>query len=181
MPFLTAKVFHLGSGGYGLVMAAFGLGALPGALLAASGRHRPTGRSVAWLALGSGACVLATACAIGLGFAIAGIALTGCISIWFIAQANTLVQSETEPSMRGRMRGIWNRALPGMSPITSPMVGRVADAVGSRESFGLSGVALLVTVGRGWRSLAGYVGRSLGTGDESKPGVPGRGGDVRRG
>jgi len=181
MPLLTTKVFHLGSEGYGLMMAAFGLGALPGALLAASSRHRPTGRSVAWLALGTGACVLATACAIGLGFAIAGIALTGCVSIWFIARANTLVQIETEPSMRGRMMGIWNMALPGTSPITSPMVGWVADAVGPRESFGLSGVALLVTVGLGWRSLAGYVGRPLGTGDESKPGNAGGGGDGRRG
>jgi hypothetical protein len=79
------------------------------------------------------------------------------------------------------MMGIWNMALPGTSPITSPMVGWVADAVGPRESFGLSGVALLVTVGLGWRSLAGYVGRPLGTGDESKPGNAGGGGDGRRG
>ncbi|MGD0895850.1 MAG: hypothetical protein ABSA08_07585 [Acidimicrobiales bacterium] len=78
---------------------------------------------MAGLALGTGACVLVTARAIGLGFAIAGFAVTGCVSIWFIARANTLVQNETEPSMRGRMMGIWNTAPPGTSPITSPMVG----------------------------------------------------------
>ena len=75
------------------------------------------------------------------------------------------------------MMGIWTMALPGTSPITSPVVGWVADAVGPRESFGLSGVALLVTVGLGWRSLAGYVGRPLEPGDESKPGIADGGGD----
>lgn len=63
------------------------------------------------------------ACVIGMGFAIAGFAVTGCVSIRFSARANTLVQNETEPSMRGRMLGIWNTAAPGTSPITSPMVG----------------------------------------------------------
>jgi hypothetical protein len=45
------RTFHFGGGGYGLLMAVFGVGALPGALLAASGSGPPRGRSVVALAL----------------------------------------------------------------------------------------------------------------------------------
>ena len=40
-PVLATRVFHLGGGGYGLLMAAFGVGALPGALLASATRAKP--------------------------------------------------------------------------------------------------------------------------------------------
>ncbi len=158
LPLLTTRVFHLGSGGYGLMMAAFGLGALPGALLAASSRRRPTGRNVAVLALATGVCVLMTASALGVSLEIAGLVLTGCVSIWFIARANTLVQMETNPPMRGRVMSIWNMALPGTSLVTGPAIGWVADSAGPREGFGLAGLALLVTAILGWRSLVRPIG-----------------------
>ena len=153
LPLLTTRVFHLGSGGYGLMMAAFGLGALPGALLAASTRRHPTGKSVASLAAATGVCVVLTASAVGVDLAVVGLLLTGCVSIWFIARTNTLVQIETDPPMRGRVMGIWVMALPGASLVTAPMVGWVIDTVGPREGFGLAGVALVVTAVLGWRSL----------------------------
>jgi hypothetical protein len=88
----------------------------------------------------------------------AGVALAGFLSIWFIALANTLVQLRTEPGLRGRVMGIWTMALPGMSVITSLLIGGVATwgggAAGARDAFGLSGAALLVTAGLAWRSLS---------------------------
>jgi hypothetical protein len=51
LPEFATRVFHLGGGGYGLMMAAFGVGALPGALLASAGPAHPTGRRVGALAL----------------------------------------------------------------------------------------------------------------------------------
>jgi hypothetical protein len=44
----ATRTFHLGDGGYGLMMLAFGLGALPGAMLAVSASGSPTGRRVGW-------------------------------------------------------------------------------------------------------------------------------------
>jgi Transmembrane secretion effector len=155
LPLFATRVFRLGGGGFGLMMAVFGLGALPGAMLAASARSRPGGREVGLLALATGLSVLATASAADLGLALVGLAVTGCLSIWFIARANTLVQVETEPTMRGRLMGIWNMALPGCQPITGPLVGWVAGAAGAREGFGLAGLALVLTAGLGWRGLTG--------------------------
>jgi hypothetical protein len=87
-----------------------------------------------------------------------GLALAGFLSIWFIALANALVQLRTDPVLRGRVMGAWTMALPGMLPLTSLLVGAVATwgggAAGAREAFGLSGVAMVVSAGLGWRALA---------------------------
>ena len=123
LPLLATRVFHLGGGGYGLMMAVFGIGALPGALFASAGSGRPTGRSVGVLALATAAAVLGTAAAPALWLVMVGLAVTGCLSIWFIAQANTLVQLVADPSMRGRVMGLWTMALPGTEPATSPRAG----------------------------------------------------------
>jgi MFS family permease len=153
LPLLATRVFHLGGGGYGLMMAVFGIGALPGALLASAGSGRPTGRSVGVLALGTAVAVLGTAVAPALWLVMVGMAVTGCLSIWFIAQANTLVQLNSDPSMRGRVMGLWTMALPGTEPATSPFAGYMSQTFGAREGFSLSGLALLLTVTIGWRAL----------------------------
>ena len=154
LPLLATRTFHLGGGGYGLMMATFGVGGVAGALLAASGRGMPSGRSVRLLALLTGISILATAAAPLASMAFAALGITGALSIWFIARANTLAQLRAAPSMRGRVMGIWVMALPGAQPITSPIVGFTAEAAGPRAGFGLAGAALLLAAAAGWRSLA---------------------------
>jgi MFS family permease len=154
LPVFATRVFHLGGGGYGLMMASFGVGALPGALLASAGPNRPSGRRVGFLALATAAAVLGTALAPAAWVAFAGLAVVGCASIWFIAAANTFVQLAADPGMRGRMMGLWTMALPGSNPVTGPCVGWVTQYVGPREGFGLAGMALAVVATAGWRALA---------------------------
>jgi MFS family permease len=154
LPVFATRVFHLGGGGYGLMMAVFGVGALPGALLASAGPSHPTGRRVGGLALATAAAVLGTALAPAAWVAFAGLAVVGCVSIWFIAAANTFVQLAADPGMRGRMMGLWTMALPGCNPVTGPCAGWVTQYVGAREGFGLSGLTLAVVASVGWRALA---------------------------
>ncbi|MGD1052281.1 MAG: MFS transporter [Candidatus Dormibacteria bacterium] len=154
LPLLATRVFHLGGGGYGLMMAAFGVGGIGGALLAAVVRGRPDGREVRLLAILTGLAILGTALAPGIGPAVAGMVVTGCLSIWFIARANTLVQLRADPAMRGRVMGIWTMALPGAMVLTGPATGMVAGTLGARAGFGMAGVALLLATGAGWQALA---------------------------
>jgi MFS family permease len=113
---------------------------------------------VRWLAVLTGAAVCLTAASPWVGLLFVGVALAGFFSIWFVALANTLVQLRTEPGLRGRVMGIWTMALPGMSPVTSVLIGGVATwaggAAGARDAFGLSGAALLATAGLAWRALS---------------------------
>jgi len=154
LPVLATRVFHLGGGGYGLMMSAFGVGAVPGALLAAAGPAYPTGRRIGGLALATAAAIVATALAPTVWLAFAGLAVTGCVSIWFIAAANTFVQLAADPGMRGRMMGLWTMALPGSEPVTGPSVGWVTQYIGPREGFGLAGLTLAVIASVGWRTLS---------------------------
>lgn len=153
LPLLATRVFHLGPAGYGLMMSVFGVGGVVGGFMAATSRSRPTRRSVGALAAFTGLSVLATACAPDLAWEYCGLALTGSLSIWFIARANALVQFETDPGMRGRVMGVWTMALPGCEPMTSPLVGFVGENVGAREGFAVSGVALIVLSAASWRTL----------------------------
>jgi predicted MFS family arabinose efflux permease len=153
LPVFATRVFHLGGGGYGLMMSVFGVGALPGALLASAGPSQPTGRRIGALALATAAAVLGTALAPAAWIAFAGLAVTGCLSIWFIAATSTFVQLAADPGMRGRMMGLWTMALPGCNPVTAPCVGWVTQDIGPREGFGLAGVALAVIASAGWRGL----------------------------
>jgi MFS family permease len=153
VPLLASQVFHLGGGGYGAMMAAFGLGALPGAIVAASGWAVPTGPRVRALTAATGFTVLATALAPAVALASAGIALAGFLSIWLIAMVSTLVQLEAAPAVRGRVMGIWTMALPGTIPFTGMVTAAVAQAGGARLGYGLSGVVLVVVAGVTWRAL----------------------------
>jgi MFS family permease len=154
LPILVTLTFHSGGGVYGALVAVFGVGAVAGALFAAGGPPTPSGRRVRVLAAATGVTILATAASPELGLVFVGLALAGFLSIWFIALANTLVQVRAEPSLRGRVMGVWSMALPGMNPITGLIAGAVAQTVGPRAGFGLSGAAILVCAVLTWPALA---------------------------
>jgi len=152
-PLLATRTFHLGGAGYGTMNAIFGLGALAGALAAAYQAADPTGRTVRTLAVATGVAVLLTAAAPTVPLLMVGMAVTGFVSIWLIALANTLAQLRSDPGMRGRVMGVWNMALPGMSPVTALAIGAIADGPGPREAFGVAGACLLAAMAVGWKAL----------------------------
>ena len=154
LPVLATKVFGLGSIGFGTLVAAFGIGAIPGALVAARTAGEPSSRAIRGLCVATGVGVLVVALAPWVWLAYAGMAATGFVSIWFIALANTLVQLRSEPRVRGRVMGLWTMALPGMNPVTALLAGAVTQAVGARVGFALGGAALLGAALSGWRALA---------------------------
>jgi MFS family permease len=153
LPLVATCVFHLGAAGYGAMMAAFGCGAIGGALLTACGDAWPTGRRVRVLAVATGVLVIATAYASARVIAFAGLFAVGVVSIWFISLANTMAQVRADPTMRGRVMGAWSMALPGSAPVTGVLTGWVAEFMGARPGFALGGAALLGASALTWRSL----------------------------
>ena len=156
LPVLAAHTFGLGGGGYGALVATFGLGALPGGYAAARSGGEPHGRLVRVLCILTAAAVLAVACAPHPVAGFAFMALLGFSSIWLIALANTLVQLQPEPHFRGRVMGLWTTILPGLTPVTGLAAGAVTQLLGPREGFGLAGVALAAAAALGWRALGAH-------------------------
>ncbi len=152
-PLLATRAFHLGGSGYGVLLALFGLGALPGALLAA--RREPAGVHVRILALLTGAAVIVTALAPDVPVLYGGILATGLTSIWMIAATNTLVQLRTTPDLRGRVMGAWSMAIPGTLPITALIAGAVADPLGPRAAYAGAGTVIAAVALASWRAYGG--------------------------
>jgi MFS family permease len=149
-PIFVSRVLHLGGGGYGAMMAAFGLGAVPGALMAAS--REPSGPRIRVLAVLTGAAIVGTALAPDVAGAFIGIAVAGFLSIWLVAGANTLVQLRSSPQLRGRIMGVWTMALPGGYPVTALIVALVTG-VNARAGFALAGITMLIIAAVTWTSL----------------------------
>ncbi|QKW20881.1 MFS transporter [Kitasatospora sp. NA04385] len=152
LPPLVSYALHRGGGGYGLLMAAFGIGGLPGALLAAASPE-PTPRRVRTLALATSAAILLTALSPNIYVAVIGLAAVGLTSIWFIATANTLAQLRSAPELRGRVMSLWGSAMTGTLPVTGLAVTFVSQHVDARIGFSLSGAALLLATLAAWRAL----------------------------
>jgi hypothetical protein len=152
LPPLVSSALHLGGAGYGAMMACFGVGGLPGALLAAAAPE-PTGRRVRVLALLTAVSVLIVAWAPVAAVAMAGMVLVGMSSIWFIALANTLAQLRCDPGFRGRVMSLWGMAMTGTLPLTSVIVGAVIDGAGARVGFSISGICVAASAIAGWRAL----------------------------
>ena len=155
VPLLASRTFHLAGGGYAAMMASFGVGALPGAVVAASTGTEPTGPTIRILAALTGVTVLATAVAPTAALACAGIAISGFLSIWLIALANTLVQLESGPAVRGAVMGVWAMALPGSIPLTGLLTAVAAQVAGARVGYALAGVALVGVAAIIWNPLQG--------------------------
>ena len=159
LPVLASKVFGLGGGGYGALMAVFGAGALPGGYAAARSGGEPRGRLIRLLCLFTAAAVVGVACAPHVVVGFMFMALVGFFSIWLIALANTLVQLQPEPHLRGRVMGVWTTVLPGLNPVTGVAAGAVTQLAGPREGFGLAGLALVAAAALGWRALGAHDGK----------------------
>ena len=126
--------------------------------------------------------MLAVACAPNVALGFLFMALVGFFSIWLIALANTLVQLQPEPNMRGRVMGLWTTTSPD-DVRAGVVVGAVTQLVfGLREGFGLAGIALAAAAVLSWHALGAhdegsrvYRSRLLG---EERVDLPGQVGDL---
>jgi MFS family permease len=159
-PLLATDAFHLDGGGYAALVAAFGAGALPGALLAARSKGRPSGRAVVVFAASTTCSMAITAFAPDLVVGLVGLVLSGFASIWYLATANTLVQLRAAAQLRGRVMGVWVMALPGANPVTSVLAAVLVGLAGIRFAYFTAGVVLLAVALSGGRALWPITGRA---------------------
>jgi MFS family permease len=146
VPLLAADTLEVGPEGFGLLSAAFGLGALAGALVTASFR-RASWRLFASGAVGFG--VLALALAVVENAVLAGALLVGVgVSFTlFTANANALVQLGAPDHLRGRLIALYLFAFAGIAPIGGLLAGLLVAVGGTQLAFAVAGATSLVTIG----------------------------------
>ncbi|GGL97621.1 MFS transporter [Nakamurella endophytica] len=152
LPVLAESGFRSGARGYGLMVAAFGAGALVGAGVAAADRA-PGARRARVLALLTALLLLASVAMPTLGWELVLQAVTGTVSIWFVAIANAGLLLLSSPPMRGRVMGLWSMSLPGSTPVTGVLVGWITSVLGGRAGLAAVAVTLLLCVVLTWSGL----------------------------
>ena len=145
LPVLASQTLHAGAAVFGVLFAAFGVGALAGALGAAA-----LGRA-SWKALiigsaGFSGAMLVLAPVRNAAVAAALLVLIGfCFSTW-TANSQSILQLTAPDHLRGRVLGLYLLAFAGFSPIGGLLAGWLADVGGTKLAFGVSGsVGLAVT------------------------------------
>lgn len=137
--------FHRGAGEFGLLNSVMAVGSVLGALLSAR-REVPRMRTLTIAAGGFGlACTAAAFAPTYWTFAIL-LAFLGLASLTFMTTANALVQTTTEPAMRGRVMALYMAVFAGGTPLGAPIVGAVADAWGPRWAIGVGALSGFVAL-----------------------------------
>ena len=155
VPLLAADTLHVGPEGFGFLSASFGVGALAGALAAATFRH------ASWrlFAIGTASFgVFALLLAPVQNAYLAGVLLVGIgVSFTlFTANANALVQLAAPDHLRGRLIGVYLFAFVGVAPVGGLFAGWLAEVGGTSLAFAVAGVTALgaIALAHAYRSSA---------------------------
>ncbi|MET4583252.1 MFS family permease [Conyzicola nivalis] len=143
--------FDHGAGEFGLLSSVLAIGSVTGALLSAR-REKPQMRVVFASAAAFGvACAISAVMPTFTTFAIS-LVLVGLTSITFMTTANSMVQTTTEPVMRGRVMALYMAIFVGGTPLGAPIVGAVANVFGPRWAIGVAAISgiLAALVGLVW-------------------------------
>jgi len=143
---LARNVFGRDAQGYGLLTTLLAVGSVLGATLAARRREKPRLRVVAGAGLAFG--VLLVVAGSMPTYLAAGIALVpvGFATLIFTTAANTSVQLSVDPTMRGRVMGLYMLLLLGGTPVGGPVLGVVAEHFGGRSPLIVGGVVTVLSV-----------------------------------
>ncbi len=144
LPLVARGAFHGGAGTYGAMSAVMASGAIVGGLVAAGRQSPRRATALAVAAIGWGTAILATALAPNLVLAFVALVFVGYGSITFNSYAKTTLQLASEPSMRGRVMALWALAWGGTTVVGGPLVGWVAEELGSRWSLVIGGVPTII-------------------------------------
>lgn len=160
-----AVEFGRDADGFGLLSSILAIGSLVGALLAA---RRDRAR-ISVVIGGSGFFAAASLVSLlmpNYWLYAASLMFTGFAVVTVLTTANGVVQTTTDPALRGRVMAIYMAILMGGTPIGAPIIGWVADVAGPRWAIGVGaaaaaigcvwGVIWLITSGRVHRSESGW-------------------------
>lgn len=130
---MTTDAFGLGSASFGLLDSIMGVGALAAALWSAARK----GPRIRYMIYGmAGYTIFGLAAALAPNYWLFAIlqAPIGLVTITTLVTGNTLLQAHTSPTMRGRVLSLWMLAIMGVTPLVSPIVGRLGDILGPRST-----------------------------------------------
>jgi predicted MFS family arabinose efflux permease len=143
LPVLAKRTFDGDATTFGTLSAVFAFGSFLGAMYAAT-RKRPTRRLLVGSAIAFGALEFLVAFAPSLGIAYLAFPVVGLAGMLFISTANSTVQLNASPVMRGRALSMFSLVLLGSTPIGGPVIGWISETWSPRAALAVGGAATLI-------------------------------------
>jgi MFS family permease len=140
---MATEVFGKGAGEYGVLGSIMAIGSLTGALLAAR-RGRPRIRLVVAAAIVFGLFEIASGLMPTYWLFALSLIPVGLSALTMITAANSALQLGADPAMRGRVLALYTAVFFGGTPVGAPLVGFVAEHLGTRWSLVLGGLVSVV-------------------------------------
>jgi MFS family permease len=145
LPLLASDTLHTGPEVFGLLSAAFGGGALVGALLAATLGRASWKLFLLGLAAFSGSLLL-LAPVRHVGLAAALLFVTGVAFTLWTSQGNSILQLGAPDHLRGRVVSLFLFSFAGLAPLGGLLAGWLVDVGGTQLSFAVAGATGLGAV-----------------------------------
>lgn len=147
---MATKAFHKGAVSFGLLGTFLAIGSFSGALMSARlERFRKPLFVIRGASLfGLSITILAFAPNY-LAYAI-WLPVCGFLTLTTLIMANTLMQINSDPLLRGRIMGIYLLVFLGGAPLGSPLIGFMAEQVGIRPTIAGCGMITFVAAGTSW-------------------------------
>lgn len=142
-PVFATRTLHGSESTFTLLFSWLSVGSLVGALAVAR-RSSTSVRFVSTSAVAFGLSMAAIALAPNEPIAFVLAPIVGAASIAFMTSSTAIVQTEADPSMRGRVLALQSMVFLGSTPIGGPIVGWVTEHLGARASVGLGALACVV-------------------------------------
>ncbi|HET7036273.1 MAG TPA: MFS transporter [Thermomicrobiaceae bacterium] len=144
MPIFAQNVLHVGAGGYGVLMAATGVGALAGALMVGKlGASSKKGYYLLILTAIFGVSLFGFALSRWFIPSLLVLVVTGGAATLFMSLTNTLLQLNVPEEMRGRVMSVYTLVPMGMMPLGSMAIGTVGDVAGVPLTVAVGAVLIL--------------------------------------
>ncbi len=149
---MATKEFGKGAAEFGILGSILAIGSFTGVIISAKLEHLRVPRVVMLGTFAFGALLMIGAWMPSYETFALFLPLVGGIALFTLISANSFVQTTCEPSLRGRVMGIYLLIFMGGTPIGSPLIGFSAEQLGIRPTIMICGT--IVAAAGIWLAIA---------------------------
>jgi len=151
LPVFAERVFHLGKEAYSTMLVISGVGSVLGGVFVAATSHIERKGILSLISLiALGVFIFGFAASSNFYFACLMLFLGGAALIACFGLVSSLVQTQVEDSMRGRVMSIYNVAFRGGMPFGAFAAGRLIETFSAPQVLAANGILLVVLSGAFW-------------------------------
>ena len=143
MAVMATTVFGKGPAEFGILGSVLAIGSFTGVLISARLEHLRVPKFVMLGGMLFGVLLTVTAWMPDYGSFAAILPLVGGVALLTLISANSYVQTNCEPSLRGRVMGIYLLIFMGGTPVGAPLIGWFAEVAGIRLAIFVCGLTVL--------------------------------------